>query len=74
MVTMLNFVRASVNGIVYLINSTNGQVYTYNLDNPVYIGKLENIPGEELNTAEGTLTGAKLVLRNDWKEVMAKLV
>ena len=67
---MLTFVRASVNGIVYLINSTNARVYTYNLDNPVYIGDLERIPGEELNTSEGNLTGAKLRLRSDWKELM----
>lgn len=65
-----SFVRASVNGIVFLINSLNGRVYTYNLDNPTYIGNLERIPGEDLNTSEGTLSGANLVLRQDWKTVM----
>lgn len=65
-----SFVRASVNGIVFLINSLNGRVYTYNLDNPTYIGNLERIPGEDLNTSEGTLSGANLVLREDWKKLM----
>jgi hypothetical protein len=71
MSSKITFVRASVNGIVYLINSLNGRVYTYNLENPVYIGDLERIPGEDLNTSEGNLTGAKLVFRSDWKDVMS---
>jgi hypothetical protein len=69
----VTFVRASVNGIVYFINSMTGKVYTYNLENPLYIGDLERIPGQELNTSEGTLTGAKLVLRPDWKTLMSNL-
>ena len=67
------FVRASISGIVYLIDSQKGQVYTYNPDAPVYLGNLERIPGEELVTSEGNLTGVKLKLRPDWEKVMNKL-
>jgi hypothetical protein len=66
-----SFVRASISGIVYLIDSQKGKVYTYNLDNPTYIGDLERIEGIELTTSEGNLTGARLKLRNDWKTIMA---
>jgi hypothetical protein len=64
------FVRASLNGIVYLIDAQKGRIYTYNLESPTYIGDLERIPGEELMTSEGNLTGAKLNLRPDWQETM----
>ena len=67
-----SFVRASIGGIVYLIDAQKGRVYTYNLDAPTYIGDLERIEGEELMTSEGNLTGARLKLRKDWKEVIAK--
>ena len=66
-----SFVRASISGIVYLIDSQKGKVYTYNLDNPTYIGDLERIEGIELTTSEGNLTGARLKLRTDWKTIMA---
>jgi hypothetical protein len=65
-----SFVRASISGIVYLIDSQKGKVYTYNLDNPAYIGDLERIEGTELMTSEGNLTGARLKLRSDWKTIM----
>jgi len=68
------FVRASINGIVYLIDSQKGKVYTYNPEAPVYIGDLERIPNEELVTSEGNLTGAKLKLRSDWDIVMKRLL
>jgi len=67
------FVRASLNGIVYLIDAQKGRVYTYNLEAPTYIGDLERIPGEELMTSEGNLTGAKLNLRTDWQQTMTSL-
>lgn len=67
------FVRASVNGIVYLIDSQKGRVYTYNVEAPVYVGDLERIPGEELVTSEGNLTGARLKLRQDWQKVIQHL-
>lgn len=62
------FVRASICGIVYLIDSQKGRVHTYNVESPVYIGDLEKIPGEELVTSEGNLTGARLKLHTNWKE------
>ena len=67
------FVRASISGIVYLIDSQLGKVYTYNPEAPVYLGDLERIPGRELATSEGNLTGATLKLRPDWESVMKKL-
>ena len=68
-----SFVRASIGGIVYLIDAQKGRVFTYNLEAPTYIGDLERIEGEELMTSEGNLTGARLKLRKDWKDVMDKL-
>jgi hypothetical protein len=67
------FVRSSINGIVYLIDSQKGKVYTYNPESPVYIGDLERIPDVELVTSEGNLTGAKLKLRPDWASIMKQL-
>jgi len=67
-------VRASISGIVYLIDSQKGRVYTYNPDSPVYIGDLERITGEELMTSEGNLTGARLKLIPNWKPAMERLV
>jgi hypothetical protein len=68
------FVRASIGGIVYLIDSQKGKVYTYNPESPVYLGDLERIPNEELVTSEGNLTGVKLNIRPDWEDVMKKLI
>jgi hypothetical protein len=68
------FVRASISGIVYLIDSQKGQVYTYNPDAPVFVGTLERIQGEELVTSEGNLSGARLNFRPDWQKVMKKLI
>jgi len=67
------FVRASINGIVYLIDSQKGKVYTYNPEAPVFLGNLERIPNEDLVTSEGNLTGVKLKLRPDWQQVMENL-
>jgi hypothetical protein len=68
------FVRASLNGIVYLIDAQSGRVYTYNPESPVYIGDLERIAGEELATTEGNLTGAKLNLKPGWEQAMTGLL
>jgi len=65
-----SFVRASIAGIVYLIDSQKGRVYTYDLENPTYIGDLERIEGTELTTSEGNLTGARLKLREDWTSII----
>lgn len=69
-------IRASVQGIVYLIDSPTGNVYTYNLKNPTYIGKLEKIPEEDkhmISKTNGCLASARVVYRSDIREVMAEL-
>ena len=69
-------IRASVQGIVYLIHSPTGQVYTYNVENPTYIGQLERIPEEDkhlMSKQNGCLHYARVNYRTDIKEVMARL-
>lgn len=69
-------IRASVQGVVYLIDSPSGSVYTYNLTNPTYIGKLEKIPEEDkhmISKTNGCLANARVVYRSDIREVMAAL-
>ena len=69
-------IRASVQGIVYLIESVSGKVYTYNLEKPTYIGVLENIPESEkhlISKTNGCLAHARVKYREDIREVMATL-
>lgn len=69
-------IRASVQGIVYLIDSPTGRVYTYNPTNPTYIGDLEKIPEEEkhlISKTNGCLANARVKYRTDLKDVMACL-
>ena len=69
-------IRASVQGVVYLIDSPSGSVYTYNLTNPTYIGKLEKIPEEDkhmISKTNGCLASARVVYRSDIRAVMAEL-
>ena len=69
-------IRASVQGVVYLIDSPTGNVYTYNLENPTYIGKLEKIPEEDkhmISKTNGCLANARVVYRSDIRTVMAEL-
>jgi hypothetical protein len=69
-------IRASVQGIVYLIDSPSGSVYTYNLTNPTYIGKLEKIPEEDkhmISKTNGCLANARVVYRSDIRAVMEEL-
>jgi hypothetical protein len=69
-------IRASVQGIVYLVDSPTGNVYTYNLANPTYIGKLEKIPEEDkhmISKTNGCLANARVVYRSDIRTVMADL-
>lgn len=69
-------IRASVQGVVYLIDSPSGSVYTYNLKNPTYIGKLEKIPEEDkhmISKTNGCLASARVVYRSDLRTVMAEL-
>ncbi len=66
-------IRASVQGIVYLIESSSGTVYTYNMDNPVYVGMLEKIPEEDkhmISKTNGCLAAARVKFRPDIREIM----
>ncbi len=69
-------IRASVQGIVYLIDSPTGNVYTYNLENPTFVGVLEKIPEEDkhlISKTNGCLATARVKYRPDIKAVMAAL-
>ena len=69
-------IRASVQGIVYLIESKTGQVYTYNLVQPTYVGMLETIPESDkhmISKTNGCLANARIKYREDIHEVMASL-
>jgi len=69
-------IRASVQGIVYLINSQTGDVYTYNPESPTYIGQLERIPDTDkhlMSKQNGCLHYAKVKYRDDIREVMERL-
>jgi hypothetical protein len=71
----ISLVKASVHGIVYLVNSSTGQVYTYNSERPVYVGMLERIPEEDKNTiskTNGCLATARVRYRDDIREVMSR--
>lgn len=67
-------IRASVQGIVYLIESATGHVYSYNPENPIYLGNLEKIPEEDKNMiskTNGCLAAARVKYRDDIREIMA---
>lgn len=69
-------IRASVQGIVYLIDSPTGRVYTYNLEDPTFVGTLEKIPDEDkhlISKTNGCLANARVKYRPDIKELMATL-
>jgi hypothetical protein len=69
-------IRASVQGIVYLIESASGKVFTYNPENPTYVGQLEKIPEEDkhlISKTNGCLANARVKYRTDIREVMAQL-
>ena len=69
-------IRASVQGIVYLIHSSTGAVYTYNVESPTYIGQLEKIPEEDkhmMSKQNGCLHYARVKYRHDIKDIMAQL-
>ena len=69
-------IRASVQGIVYLIESASGKVYTYDIEKPTFIGMLEKIPEEEkhlISKTNGCLANARVKYRDDIREVMAGL-
>jgi hypothetical protein len=71
-----NLIRASVQGIVYLIDSQKGNVYTYNLEKPTLIGSLEKIPDVDkhlMSKQNGCLHNARVKYREDIREVMKLL-
>jgi hypothetical protein len=69
-------IRASVQGIVYLIESASGKVFTYNLQNPTFVGMLEKIPEEDkhmISKTNGCLANARVKYREDIRDVMKSL-
>jgi hypothetical protein len=69
-------IRASVQGIVYLIESASGKVFTYNPENPTYVGQLEKIPEIDkhlISKTNGCLANARVKYREDIRDVMAQL-
>ena len=69
-------IRASVQGIVYLIESAAGRVFTYNIDSPTYVGTLEKIPEEDkhlISKTNGCLANARVRFRDDIRDVMTAL-
>ena len=69
-------IRASVQGIAYLIDSLSGDVYTYNLKQPTFVGKLELIPEEDkhmISKTNGCLANARVQYRHDIREIMEQL-
>jgi hypothetical protein len=69
-------IRASVQGIVYLIESASGKVFTYNPENPTYVGQLEKIPEIDkhlISKTNGCLANARVKYREDIRDVMANL-
>jgi hypothetical protein len=69
-------IRASVQGIVFLIESVSGKVYTYNLEKPTYIGTLAKIPEEDkhlISKTNGCLANARIQYREDIRAVMVAL-
>ncbi len=70
----VSLVRASVQGIVFLVDATAGKVYTFNPTRPVYVGDLERIPEEDKHTiskTNGCMATARVRYRPDIREVMA---
>lgn len=68
-------IRASVQGIVYLIDSVKGLAYTYNPERPVFVGHLERIPEEDKNSiskTNGCMATARIRYREDIYDVMAQ--
>ncbi len=74
MQTTKTLIRASVQGIVFLVDSQEGKVYTYNPERPVYVGCLEKIPEKDKSTiskTNGCLATARIRYREDIREIMA---
>jgi hypothetical protein len=69
-------IRASVQGIVYLIESASGRVFTYNLENPTFIGTLEKIPESQkhlISKTNGCLANVRVNYCENIRDIMTKL-
>jgi hypothetical protein len=69
-------IKASVQGIVYLIDSPTGKVYTYEPAKPIHIGDLEKIPDEDkhmISKTNGCLANARVKYKSDIREIMIAL-
>jgi len=69
-------IRASVQGIVYFIESASGNVFTYNAENPTHIGTLEKIPDEDkhmISKTNGCLANARVKFHDDIRDIMSRL-
>ena len=67
-------IRASVQGIVFLVDSAKGRVYTNNPARPVYVGDLERIPEEDkhsISKTNGCMATARVRYRADIRDIMA---
>ena len=74
-IPQLNLVRASIQGIIYLVDSARGHAYTYNPQRPVYVGDLERIPEEDkhsISKTNGCLAAVRIRYRPDIYDVMAR--
>jgi hypothetical protein len=72
--TKTTLIRGSIQGIVYFVNPANGHVYTFNPENPKYVGLIEKCTNKHLiSKSDGALSGYQVKFRDDIKEVMKKL-
>lgn len=75
MSTTVRMIRGSIQGIVYLVDPSNGRVYTFNPDKPTYVGMIEKCTDKHMiSKSDGALSGFKVKFRDDIKEVMDRLI
>jgi hypothetical protein len=63
-------VRATLNGVVWLVDPTSGRAYTCDTPRPTYMGQVEVPDGAPRLLSS---QGAAVRLRPDWRAVMAAL-
>lgn len=70
----VKLIRGSIQGIVYLVNPTNGKVYTFNPSKPTYVGTIEVCTDKHMiSKSDGALSGYKVNFRDDIRDVMERL-
>jgi hypothetical protein len=68
-------IRGSIQGIVYLVDPSNGRVYTFNPEKPTFVGMIEKCTDKHMiSKSDGALSGFKVKFRDDIKEVMERLI